>query len=267
MLLSLFENLIAPKPQPTGLEDDSSLQREFEIEVNGENVPVRILFEQRFNNRVTVNKNGILIRISNRQQKEEQRKNIDNLLKWGKQKLGDKPELMDSLPQRKYVHGEILRVGDYEFVISIFYHDTGKSTAKIFKNNIVLTLPKSLTKDAEANACSYLVAKCLCKFFLPIITERIHELNNRYFRKEIKNITMKHATSFWGHCSRNGNIVISVRLLFATPKVVDYVLIHELAHLVHHDHSPRFWKVVEQVMPDYQNAEKHLKEFSNKYYL
>lgn len=267
MLLSLFENLIAPKPQPTGLEDDSSLQREFEIEVNGENVPVRILFEQRFNNRVTVNKNGILIRISNRQQKEEQRKNIDNLLKWAKQKLGDKPELMDSLPQRKYVHGEILRVGDYEFVISIFYHDTGKSTAKIFKNNIVLTLPKLLTKDAEANACSYLVAKCLCKFFLPIVTERIHELNNRYFRKEVKNITMKHATSFWGHCSRNGNIVISVRLLFAPPKVVDYVLIHELAHLVHHDHSPRFWKVVEQVMPDYQNAEKHLKEFSNKYYL
>ncbi len=267
MLLSLFENLIAPKPQPSVLQEEISFEREFEIEVNGENVPVRILFEQRFNNRVTVNKNGILIRISERQQKEEQRKNIDNLLKWAKQKLGDKPELMESLPQRKYVNGEILRVGDYEFVVSVFYHDTGKSTGKIFKNNIVLTLPKGLTKDAEANTCSYLVAKCLCRFFLPIVTERIHELNNRYFKKELGNITMKHATSFWGHCSRHGSIVISVRLLFAPPKVVDYVLIHELAHLVHHDHSPRFWKVVEQVMPDYQNAEKHLKEFSNKYYL
>ncbi len=267
MLLSLFDNLIAPKPQPVKQVDETSFQREFEIEVNGKNVPVRIMFEQRFNNRVTVNKNGILIRISERMSKEEQRKNIDNLLKWAKQKLGDKPELMESSPQRKYVNGEILQVGDYEFVISIFYHDSTKSTAKIFKNNIVLSLPKGLTPDAEDNSCSYLVAKCLCKFFLPIVTERIHELNNRYFRKDVKQITMKHATSFWGHCSRTGNIVISVRLLFAPAKVVDYVLIHELAHLVHHDHSPRFWKVVEQVMPDYQNAEKHLKEFSRMYYL
>jgi predicted metal-dependent hydrolase len=267
MLLSLFENLISPKPQPSKLEEEISLQREFEIEVNGTNVPVRILFESRFNSRVTVNKNGILIRISDRQSKEEQRKNIDAFLKWAKQKLGDKPQLMDSLPQRKYVNGEVLRVGDYEFVISICYHDSAKSTAKIFKNNIVLSLSKGLNKEVEANASSYLVAKCLCKFFLPIVTERLHELNNRYFRKEIKSVKMKHATSFWGHCSRNGNLVISVRLLFAPAKVVDYVLIHELAHLVHHDHSPRFWKVVEQVMPDYEQAERHLKEFSNKYYL
>ena len=267
MLLSLFENLISPKSPPSKLEEEVSLQQEFEIEVNGANVPVRILFESRFNSRVTVNKNGILIRISDRQPKEEQRKNIDTFLKWAKEKLGDKPELMDSLPQRKYVNGEVLKVGDYEFVISICYHDAGKSTAKIFRNNIVLSLSRGLNKEVEANASSYLVAKCLCKFFLPIITERLHELNDRYFRKDIKSVKMKHATSFWGHCSRNGNLVISVRLLFAPAKVVDYVLIHELAHLVHHDHSPRFWKVVEQVMPDYELAEKHLKEFSNKYYL
>lgn len=267
MLLSLFENLVTAKPQSAKLEEEISFEREFEISVNGENVPVRILFESRFNNRVTVNKNGILLRISDRQQKDEQRKNIDNLLKWAKEKLGDKPELLESLPQRKYLNGEILRVGDYEFVISIFYHDLQKSTAKIFKNNIVLSLPKGLNKEVEANTCSYLVAKCLCKFFLPIVTERIHELNNRYFKKPLGSIKMKYATSFWGHCSHHGNLVISVRLLFAPPKVVDYVLIHELAHLVYHDHSPRFWKVVEQVMPDYEKAEKHLKDYSNRYYL
>jgi predicted metal-dependent hydrolase len=55
--------------------------------------------------------------------------------------------------------------------------------------------------------------------------------------------------------------------MFAPTRVIDYVLIHELAHLVHHDHSTRFWKVVERVMPNYMNAEKHLKDFSGKYYL
>src|SRR6202041_109673 len=69
MLLSLFDNLLAPKPV---VKEEIPIQQEFEITVKGENIPVRIQFEQRFNNRATVNKNGILIRISDRQQREEQ---------------------------------------------------------------------------------------------------------------------------------------------------------------------------------------------------
>ena len=263
-LFSLFDNLTQTKPKPV---EEIPLQQEFEISVNGENIPVRILYESRFNNRVSVNKNGIIIRIAGRQHKDEQRKQIEALLKWAKEKLGDKPELMDSLQQRVYVNGEILRVGDYEFMISVFHHDKAKSSAKIFKNNIVLSIARGLTKEAEADAASYLVAKCLCKFFLPIVTERLHELNNNYFKKPLNSVKMKYATSFWGHCSRGGHIVISVRLLFAPARTVDYVLIHELAHLVHHDHSTRFWKVVEQVMPDYQIHEKYLKDNHLKYYL
>lgn len=263
-MLSLFENLLSPPPAKPA---DTPIEQSFDLEVNGEKVPVKILFEPRFNNRVSVNRNGILLRIAGRQSKEEQRKHIDDLLKWAKQKLGDKPELLENLPQRKYLNGEILKVGDYEFSISIHYHDLKKSTAKIFRNNIVLSLAKGLSKEVEESTCSYLVAKCLCKFYQPIVSERLQELNNRYFKKELNSVKVKYASSFWGHCSRNGHIVISLRLMFAPPSVIDYVLIHELAHLVHADHSSRFWKLVEQVMPDYQNAEKHLREAGKKYYL
>lgn len=265
MLLSLFDNLLKGPEKPKA--EEPAVKQEFDVDVSGQNVPVRIMYESRFNNRVTVNKNGILLRISERQTKEEQRKNIDTLLKWAKEKLGDKPELLDSLPQRKYVNGEILQVGEHEFTISIFYHDKATSTAKIFRNNIVISLAKGLSPDAEGTTCSYLVAKCLCRHFQPIITERLHELNDRNFKKKLGQIKMKYATSFWGHCATNGNIVISVRLMFAPRSVIEYVLIHELAHLVHHDHSPRFWKLVETVMPSYRNAEKHLAEHTRSYYL
>lgn len=263
MLFSLFDNLIT-KPK---LVEEVSFQQNFEIKVNGEDVPVKIMLEKRFNNRVTVNKNGILLRISERQGKDEQKKQIDLLLKWAKDKLGDKPELLDNLPQRKYVNGEILKVGAYEFVISIHHHDSPKSSAKIFRNNIVISLAKGLSADAAENTCSYLVAKCLSKFFLPIVTARLQELNDRFFKKTINSVKMKYATSFWGHCSHNGNLVISVRLMFAPARTIDYVLIHELAHLIHHDHSRNFWKVVEQVMPDYRNHEKVLTANNLKYYL
>ncbi len=263
-MLSLFDQIFPVKKKEP---EDLLLKQEFEIEVNGESIPVRIIYESRFNNRVTVNKNGILLRISEKQTLDERRKYVDQLLKWAKEKLGDKPELLESLPQRHYVNGEVLRVGAQEFIVSIFYHDGPKSTAKIFKNNVVLSIAKGLTREAEANTCSYLVSKCLCKFYLPQVSERIHDINNRVFKKNLGTIKMKYATSFWGHCSHDGNLVISVRLMFAPQWVIDYVYIHELAHLVHHDHSPRFWSVVEKVMPNYKQAEKYLKENSNQFYL
>ena len=57
-----------------------------------------------------------------------------------------------------------------------------------------------------------------------------------------------------------GNINISTRLLFAPDDVLEYVCIHELAHLIEHNHSQRFWMLVAQAMPDYTAKETWLKE-------
>ncbi|MCB0682671.1 MAG: M48 family metallopeptidase, partial [Saprospiraceae bacterium] len=60
------------------------------------------------------------------------------------------------------------------------------------------------------------------------------------------------------------NINLSTRLLFAPPKVIDYVIIHELAHLVEMNHSRRFWDLVAAAMPDYEEQEKWLKKFGHR---
>jgi predicted metal-dependent hydrolase len=46
--------------------------------------------------------------------------------------------------------------------------------------------------------------------------------------------------------------------------IVDYVIIHELAHTVHHNHSKRFWGLVEKILPDYRDRRKHLKEYGQQ---
>jgi len=64
----------------------------------------------------------------------------------------------------------------------------------------------------------------------------------------------------WGSCSRAGHICLNWRLMTMPEWVRDYVIIHELMHLKRMDHSPRFWKLVARVCPDYQNARRWLRQ-------
>ncbi|WP_374213614.1 M48 family metallopeptidase [Jannaschia sp. LMIT008] len=64
-------------------------------------------------------------------------------------------------------------------------------------------------------------------------------------------VTLRDARSRWGSCSGRGDLMFSWRLILAPPEVLDYVAAHEVGHLAHMDHSPRFWACVERLMPDY----------------
>ena len=72
-------------------------------------------------------------------------------------------------------------------------------------------------------------------------------------------ITITGAKTRFGSCSSKGNISYSFRLMTYPEEAVDYVVVHELSHLVEMNHSQRFYKVVESVLPDYKARKKLLK--------
>lgn len=76
---------------------------------------------------------------------------------------------------------------------------------------------------------------------------------NRIFIKEQKTV--------WGSCSAKGNLNFNWKLILAGPDQLEYVVVHELAHLKEMNHSPAFWREVEKVLPDYRERRKRLKEF------
>ncbi len=63
----------------------------------------------------------------------------------------------------------------------------------------------------------------------------------------------------WGSCSADRRIRLNWRLIHLAPNLIDYVIAHELAHLDEMNHSPRFWKRVSEIYPDYENARRELK--------
>lgn len=77
---------------------------------------------------------------------------------------------------------------------------------------------------------------------------------------EVNRITIRHQRTRWGSCSRNGNLNFNCLLMLAPEDVRDYVVVHELCHLLHMDHSLEFWAEVERVLPNYRKPYDWLKE-------
>ena len=78
--------------------------------------------------------------------------------------------------------------------------------------------------------------------------------------KPVKGVTVRDTTSRWGSCSPTGGLSFSWRLVLAPAAVLDYVVAHEVAHLAHFDHSPRFWGLVGQMIDDVEGPRRWLRD-------
>lgn len=75
-------------------------------------------------------------------------------------------------------------------------------------------------------------------------------------------VTVKNQKTRWGSCSAKGNVNFNYQLAFLPEELLDYVVIHELAHRRYMDHSKEFWAEVEKYCPDYRERREALKEYS-----
>ncbi len=93
--------------------------------------------------------------------------------------------------------------------------------------------------------------------------EKIKERVEFYAQKrglKYNRVNITSAEKRWGSCSAKGNLNFSWRLIMAPLPVVDYVVVHELVHLIEKNHSKEFWKKVKLFMPDYEKYKDWLKE-------
>ncbi|MFW5704520.1 MAG: M48 family metallopeptidase [Nanoarchaeota archaeon] len=104
------------------------------------------------------------------------------------------------------------------------------------------------------------VPKLLCQKYGPRIKNFIQAINYQTYNFDIGDIVLKLVGSKWGHCTPHNDIMINLKLLNADLDILQYVVIHELAHIRHKNHSPNFWKEVEKFCPNYKLVRKKLKE-------
>ncbi|WP_421701254.1 M48 family metallopeptidase [Aliiroseovarius sp.] len=103
----------------------------------------------------------------------------------------------------------------------------------------------------------------LAALFKALARDRLAVASDRYAAqvgRSYTGLTLRDTRSRWGSCSSRGGLMYSWRLIMAPPAVLDYVAAHEVAHLVHMDHSPAFWAQVERICPDYAPHRAWLRE-------
>jgi predicted metal-dependent hydrolase len=92
-----------------------------------------------------------------------------------------------------------------------------------------------------------------------VISERVayHAKKNKFAYRKIR---ISSARTRWGSCSTNGTLSFTWRLVLAPSEVIDYVVVHELAHTQIKNHSPKFWRRVVEIMPEFKRYITWLKK-------
>ena len=118
------------------------------------------------------------------------------------------------------------------------------------------TVHDSSATSHDEHPANHRVVMARARLELP---PRLLELARRY-GLTVSRISIRNQRWRWGSCSRSGHICLNWRLVTMPDAVRDYVLIHELMHLKRMDHSPKFWKLVAEACPDYQEARRWLRK-------
>ncbi|MEY4905851.1 MAG: hypothetical protein RLZZ292_3666 [Bacteroidota bacterium] len=229
------------------------------LQINDAPFPVEIHREVRNNVRAAMGKNCVHLRVPYLFNEAQINEYLNTwLTNWLKDKVLSNEKIKNRYAGQGYKDADTLQVGKKSYFLKIIFTDKKTHTANLKNNVITLFMAENDTELHRQKAMRHLLSRLVATDQLPELERRVHELNHLHFKKNIKSVNMKYNQSNWGSCSSSGNLNFSTRLLFAPDDVIDYVIIHELSHLIELNHSDRFWKLVETAMPNYKEKEKWL---------
>lgn len=114
------------------------------------------------------------------------------------------------------------------------------------------------TGPDEADKISRHLHKWLETLAIDILVMRLRDLS-RQTQLDFNEVIFRKQHTRWGSCSQEKNISLNLKLIFLPEVLIDYILIHELAHTKHMNHGPCFWALVANFVPDYKQCVKKLK--------
>jgi len=173
---------------------------------------------------------------------------IDQLLVskrlWIKEKMALQRDMVPA-SSKQFVSGEAFPYLGRNYRLKVEHGPF--APVKLLQGRLVVQMP-------ESGQQPYMIRNAIVRWYKRQAEQKIREKVKRYapiVGVEPESVNIKTFKSRWGSCTAKGELEFNWRIMLAPNRMVDYVVIHELCHLIHHDHSPEFWREVMRVMPDY----------------
>ncbi|KKT42878.1 MAG: hypothetical protein UW64_C0006G0005 [Microgenomates group bacterium GW2011_GWC1_44_37] len=163
-----------------------------------------------------------------------------------------------TVPEKKYLEGEMHLYFGQEYPLKINLINTPiRTSVEMAENSIKVDLYQGHTEDKKGLEIKEGLLRWYLETGISVITEKVNfyteKVGVNYSRIDIKKVS-----SIWGSCSPNNRLSFNRKLIMAPHEVVDYVIIHEICHLVHRNHSSRFWALVAKYDPKYKEHRRWL---------
>lgn len=158
---------------------------------------------------------------------------------------------------KKYTEGEIHLFGgiDYKLILT--------KSEKEFVRQLEKIIEVGVRSINDSEKIKFLLERWYRLRALEILRHKVEVICYRYrdYHFDPIAISVKPLKSRWGSCSSKGKITLNAELIKLEEKFADYVIIHELCHLKYHNHGREFYRLLEELVPDYKSIRKELRKF------
>jgi predicted metal-dependent hydrolase len=174
----------------------------------------------------------------------------------------DLRKMILTLPKSKVEYTDTMQIGA-SHTLSVTHARTAQPKSRINGQHISVWLPADMSiKSEEAQEhIRSVVKKALTKEAKSYLPRRLGYLAEQ-FGFSYETVRFSNAKGRWGSCSSRGTISLNVALMRLPRELIDYVLVHELCHTKHMNHSNDFWELVESLSPNYKVLRRSLKHES-----
>jgi len=178
---------------------------------------------------------------------------------WVIEMMGKMQERLETRFQRQYEQGEIFRFLSDDHTLNIIQKTNGNSiTISLTETTLDVSIPPIITpKDTQTIQMA--VEKFYRQQAKAYLPDRTYEIAG-ILGYEVNRVVIKNQKTRWGSCSTNHNINLNLRLMMTPPDAIDYIIIHELCHLTHMNHSKAFWDLVGVYCPRYKHWREWFKQ-------
>lgn len=185
------------------------------------------------------------------------RLSLDRVMLFLNEKSSWIKEKQEMILSKNLAFKEVLDYEKFLFLGKKYLKYEMQGVKKIELTQSCLLCPKGLTNNETLSK----VARWYMRTAKNVLAERLEYLAD-LMQLDYSAFKVSNSKNRWGSCDSKNVIKINFRLVMLPHKIIDYVLIHELSHLVEFNHSKKFYKVIESIMPDYQKYRKELKEYT-----